>query len=104
MSTMSGPDRLDGCCKSALLLNKPKPGELAQKQYKTERGSSSSLHVTFHKYPQPRPGKLPLGSFFIKWLRFSPIFCSFMILFLWHATHTNLLRGCQQQKDAALLC
>lgn len=33
-----------------------------------------------------------------------PIFCSFMILFLWRATHTNLLHGCQQQKEAALLC
>lgn len=33
-----------------------------------------------------------------------PIFCSFMILFPWHATHTSLLRGCQQQKDAAPLC
>lgn len=81
MSTMASPDRLEGCCKSVLLSNKPKPRELAQKQDKTESGSSSSLHITFHKYPQPRPGKLAFGSFFIKWLRFSKWEPAHLLLF-----------------------
>lgn len=80
-STMSSPYRLDDCCKSVLLFNKPKPSELSQKKNRTENRSSSSFHTTFHKYPQPRSGKLAFGSFFIKCLSFSKWKKSHLLLF-----------------------
>lgn len=89
--TMSGCYRLDDCCKLVLLCNKPKPRELSQKQYKTRNRSSSSFHITSHKNPQPRSGKLAFASFFIKQLCFSKRETFHLCALLWFYFYGMLL-------------